>query len=261
MEWYNPVAVFETVRGTAMRNTSRSAFTLIEVLVVVAIVALLVAILMPAMSRARDQARLAICGSNLRQIGTGINAYANASPAIPHGPIVQGLAGILEPNDGTVSTSQIWTGPQEPIRSKMALGLLLWQRNITPEVLYCPGDDSNDPVEELAKIRMQKMAPGFCSYLYRQLDETDGRGQLDKLGLNGIGQRATALALDMNSLITIDPSYMRTNHKARRLNILSFDGSVRQARNTDNRFSIRDEDLIRSTYRRDEILREADQEY
>ncbi|NLE58540.1 MAG: DUF1559 domain-containing protein [Planctomycetes bacterium] len=244
-----------------MRSTRRSAFTLIEVLVVVAVVALLVAILMPAMSRARDQARLAICGSNLRQIGTGISAYANVARAIPHGPVVQGLGGVLEPNDGMVSTSQIWTGPQEPICSKMALGLLLWQHNITPEVLYCPGDDSNDPVEELAKIRMQKMAPGFCSFLYRQLDETDGRGQLDKPGLNGIGRRVTALALDMNSLITSDPSYMRTNHKALRLNILSFDGSVRQVRNTDNRFSMRDEDFVRSTYRRNEILREADGEY
>ncbi|MDM8007065.1 MAG: DUF1559 domain-containing protein [Phycisphaerae bacterium] len=244
-----------------MRTTTRQAFTLVEVLVVVAIIALLVAILMPAVSRVRDQARLAICGSNLRQIGTGITAYANAFRAIPHGPVVQDLGGVLEPNDGTVSTSQIWTGPQEPIRSTMSLGLLLWQRNVTPEVLYCPGDDSNDPVEELAKIRMKKMAPGFCSFLYRQLDETDGRGQLDKLGLNGIGRRATALALDMNSLITIDPSYTRTNHKALRLNILSFDGSVRQVRNIDNRFAIRDEDLVRSTYRRKDILREADRVY
>ncbi len=244
-----------------MRTCRRPAFTLIEVLVVLAIIALLVAILLPAVSRVRDQARLAICGSNLRQIGTGITAYANACRVIPHGPVVQSLGGILESNDGTVATSQIWTGPQEPIRSRMALGLLLCQQNITSEVLYCPGDDSNDPVEELAKILMRKMAPGFCSFLYRQLDETDGRGQLDRLGLNGIGQRATALALDMNSLITIDPSYTRTNHRARQLNILSFDGSVRQVRNIDNRFAIRNEDLVRSTYRRKDILREADRVY
>jgi prepilin-type N-terminal cleavage/methylation domain-containing protein len=244
-----------------MRNTSRTAFTLIEVLVVTAIIALLVAILIPALSRARDQARLAVCGSNLRQIGAGVNLYGNTFGTIPHGPVVQGLAGILEPNDGTVSTSQIWTGPQEPVKSTMAMGLLLWKRNITPEVLYCPGDDSNDPVEELAKIRLQKMAPGFCSFLYRQLDETNGRGKIDNLGLNGVGRRATTLALDMNSLITVDPSYTRTNHKARRLNILIFDGSVRQANNTDNRFSIRDEDLARSTYRRKDILRQADRLY
>lgn len=244
-----------------MRTNHRPAFTLIEVMVVVAVVALLVAILLPAVSRVRDQARLVICGSNLRQVGAGITAYANSFRVIPHGPVVQDLGGILEHNDGTVATSQIWTGPQEPIRSRMALGLLLWQQNITPEILYCPGDDSNDPIEELAKIQMRKMAPGFCSFLYRQLDETDGRGQLDRLGLNGIGQRATALALDMNSLITIDPSYTRTNHKARRLNILSFDGSVRQVKNIDNRFAVRDEDLVRSTYRRREILREADKVY
>ncbi len=244
-----------------MRKSRQKAFTLIEVLVVTAIIALLVAILIPALSRARDQARLAVCGSNLRQIGAGLHTYTNSFGAIAHGPVVQGLGGVLEPNDGTVSTSQIWTGPQEPIKSTMGMGLLLWHRSITPEVLFCPGDDSNDPVEELAKIQMKKMAPGFCSYLYRQLDETDGRGKIENLGLNGLNRRATALALDMNSLITFDPSYTRTNHKARRLNVLLFDGSVRQANNTDNRFSIRDEDLVRSTYRRKDILREADRLY
>lgn len=244
-----------------MRTRRRHAFTLIEVLVVVAIIGLLIAILAPALSHARSQARLAICGSNLRQVGTGIGSYAIAWGTIPHGPDVQGLAAVLEANDGTLATSQIWTGPQEPIKSTMALGLLLPHRNISPEILYCPGDDSNDPVEELAKVRLQKIAPGFCSYLYRQLDETDGRGRIDNLGRNGAGRRATALALDMNSLITFDPSYTRTNHKARRVNILNVDTSVRQANNTDNRFSILDQHMMDLAGRRDTILREADRLY
>ena len=49
-------------------------FTLIELLVVVAIIALLVAILLP--SRARDAGRLAVCLSNLRQLGLGFAVYA-----------------------------------------------------------------------------------------------------------------------------------------------------------------------------------------
>ncbi len=244
-----------------MRDSHRHAFTLIEVLVVVAIIGLLIAILVPALSQARSQARLAVCGSNLRQIGTGIISYANALGTIPYGPDVQGLGAVLEPNDGTLATSQIWTGPQEPIKSRMALALLLSYRNISPEVLYCPGDDSNDPVEELAKIRLQKVAPGFCSYLYRQLDETDGKGRIENLGRNSAGRRATAIALDMNSLITFDPSYTRTNHKARRVNILNTDASVRQANNSDNRFSILDQHMMDSAGRRDTILQEADKVY
>ena len=47
----------------------RSAFTLIELLVVIAIIAILAAILFPVFARAREQARLTTCRSNLRQIG------------------------------------------------------------------------------------------------------------------------------------------------------------------------------------------------
>jgi len=51
-------------------------FTLIELLVVVAIIALLVSILLPSLSRAREQARRAVCLSNLHQCGVGFSQYA-----------------------------------------------------------------------------------------------------------------------------------------------------------------------------------------
>ena len=53
------------------------AFTLIELLVVVSIVAMLIALLLPALQKARDEARAAVCGSNLRQLGIAFQAYAN----------------------------------------------------------------------------------------------------------------------------------------------------------------------------------------
>jgi prepilin-type N-terminal cleavage/methylation domain-containing protein/prepilin-type processing-associated H-X9-DG protein len=51
-------------------------FTLVELLVVVAIVALLISILLPSLRRAREQARAAVCGSNIRQIALANIGYA-----------------------------------------------------------------------------------------------------------------------------------------------------------------------------------------
>ena len=51
-------------------------FTLIELLVVIAIIAILAAILFPVFAQAREAARKTSCVSNLRQLNTGVQMYA-----------------------------------------------------------------------------------------------------------------------------------------------------------------------------------------
>src|SRR5689334_14430701 len=52
-------------------------FTLIELLVVVGIIAVLVAILLPSLARARDQAKVTVNLTNLRQMGQGVALYTS----------------------------------------------------------------------------------------------------------------------------------------------------------------------------------------
>ncbi|MBI4472409.1 MAG: prepilin-type N-terminal cleavage/methylation domain-containing protein [Acidobacteria bacterium] len=88
MEWWsNGVMIHRKRRGLESQpilqpsNTPTlrwaKGFTLVELLVVVAIIALLAALLLPALGRAKENGRVAVCLSNLRQISVALQFYTD----------------------------------------------------------------------------------------------------------------------------------------------------------------------------------------
>src|SRR3954451_6097798 len=58
------------------RRGRRSAFTLVELLVVIGIIAVLIGILLPVISAARQRAETTACMATLRNLGQAIYAYS-----------------------------------------------------------------------------------------------------------------------------------------------------------------------------------------
>ncbi len=111
-----------------MRKPMR-AFTLIELLVVVSIIALLIAILLPSLGKAREQARLAACGTRMRAWGEAFHMYAaDYNDSLP-----------LDGGDGTSGTPVgVWSDPS------------LWFNGLT--VYMGTGNQTYDQLQERARI-------------------------------------------------------------------------------------------------------------
>jgi prepilin-type processing-associated H-X9-DG protein len=62
----------------------RFGLTLIELTIVIGIIAVLFALLIPSLGRSRLQAKAAVCTSNIRQLGIGLNSYADDKGRFPY---------------------------------------------------------------------------------------------------------------------------------------------------------------------------------
>lgn len=127
------------VGGYYALRTDRPGFSLIELLVVVAMVALLLAILLPSLVRARGQAQSVTCLSNLRQMATAAQTYAQGDK--DRYPIAYAYS-MVE----STFTSYAWDFTT--IRDWNAGGTrvvagLLWQGKVDKDIQQCPSFRGN----------------------------------------------------------------------------------------------------------------------
>ena len=66
-----------------MKNSTKSAFTLVELLVVIAIIGTLIGLLLPAVQSSREASRALTCSVNLTQIQVGLQLYEESNDEYP----------------------------------------------------------------------------------------------------------------------------------------------------------------------------------
>jgi type II secretory pathway pseudopilin PulG len=102
-------------------------FTILELLIVVAVIAILVSLLLPSLDKAREQARRAVCLSNVSQIcRAGIAFSKNNKGSLPHGHKSIGDTGH---GDFAIKNNNKFHGA----------GRLIKEEYLTdPRIVYCP---------------------------------------------------------------------------------------------------------------------------
>ena len=137
-----------------VRPTSRrSAFTLVELLVVIGIIAIMISIMLPALNKVRDKARATQCASNMRQVYTFCIMYAQDNkghlprpgindPFVPNGAARAPSAAEAE-NDRLVLYCQDGPGVLN------YEGGVLWRYfqggpEAKKQLMLCPGDNGEN---------------------------------------------------------------------------------------------------------------------
>lgn len=128
----------------------RSAFTLVELLVVIAVIGILVALLLPAVQAARESARRAQCANHLKQVGLALANYQSSVGTFP----AAGMYAMVPGETLSVHCTLLPYIEQDAVRTEMlsSAGLAAAkQQRIS--IYLCPSDPNTGPAPSGSSTR------------------------------------------------------------------------------------------------------------
>jgi hypothetical protein len=133
----------------------------VDVLVTMAVVVVLISLLSPSLSSVRETAHQVVCRSNTRQLGLGINQYADAhDDAIPKSVVAgmpwETMTLLLGENQGPNSNQ--WDGLGRLHRAEFIQA---------PKVYYCPSHRGGYPFKEQESLWANEKGPIVGNFQYR----------------------------------------------------------------------------------------------
>jgi prepilin-type N-terminal cleavage/methylation domain-containing protein/prepilin-type processing-associated H-X9-DG protein len=112
------------IASSLRQRSGAQAFTLIELLTVIAIIGILAGIMIPVVGRVRTSANSISCASNLRQIGTAIQLYADENKNRLPNPTWSGIQVQFSADPDILNTS-------DPVRYNLFTHLAPYLVNFT----------------------------------------------------------------------------------------------------------------------------------